>query len=89
LILDEPTAGLDPVATEQIKQKIVLEKSKGKLIIITSHIMADIEELCDSIVYILDGNIRFHSPINEVKNRTGESNFSKAMAKITQEYAQQ
>src|SRR5690606_39732121 len=42
LILDEPTAGLDPVATELLKDKILAERSKDKLIVITSHVLADL-----------------------------------------------
>lgn len=38
LILDEPTAGLNPIASEQLKEKIIAEKAKGKLILITSHL---------------------------------------------------
>lgn len=86
LILDEPTAGLDPIATEQIKAKIFKEKEKGKLIIITSHIMSDIEELADTIVFIIEGNIQFVMPMDELKEKTGEKTFSKAMAKVMEEY---
>jgi Cu-processing system ATP-binding protein len=82
LILDEPTAGLDPGATELIKDKILEEKHNGKLIIITSHIMSDIEALADTIVYIIEGKIKFVSPIAEVKSITGEATFSRAMAKL-------
>lgn len=86
LILDEPTAGLDPVAVEQIKDKIHKEKKNGKLIIITSHIMSDIEELADTVVYIIEGRIQFCWPVSRVKEKTGELSFSKAMARITAEY---
>src|SRR6516225_5811505 len=42
LILDEPTAGLDPIATEQLKEKIIREKKQGKLILITSHVLSEL-----------------------------------------------
>ena len=45
LVLDEPTAGLDPVASEILKEKVLAEKAKGKLILLTSHILSDLEEL--------------------------------------------
>src|SRR3990172_11347344 len=45
IILDEPTAGLDPVSTEIVKQKIIDEKNKGKLVIITSHVVSEVEEI--------------------------------------------
>jgi Cu-processing system ATP-binding protein len=86
LILDEPTAGLDPLATEQIKEKIHKEKLNGKLIIITSHIMSDIEELADTLIYIIDGRVQFHWPVSELKQFTGEQSFSRALAKIATEY---
>lgn len=87
LILDEPTAGLDPSATELIKDKIRVEKEKGKLIIITSHIMSDIEELADTIVYIIEGKIKLSWPIKQVKQKTGESSFSRAIARLMEEAA--
>lgn len=86
VVLDEPTAGLDPLATEHIKQKIAREKQNGKLILITSHIMSDIEELADSVVYILDGNIKLHATVAEIKQQTAETTFGKAMAKIVEGY---
>ena len=45
LILDEPTAGLDPVASEILKEKIITEKEKGKLIFITSHVLSELDDL--------------------------------------------
>lgn len=85
LILDEPTAGLDPAATEHIKDKIHKEKKNGRLVLITSHIMSDIEELADTIVYIMDGKIRLNWPVAKVKEHTGEASFSRAMARLTEE----
>src|SRR6185503_17954289 len=49
LILDEPTAGLDPVSTEVLKEKIIKEKEKGKLILVTSHVLSDLDELVDEV----------------------------------------
>ncbi|MCI0448413.1 MAG: ATP-binding cassette domain-containing protein [Chlorobi bacterium] len=83
IILDEPTAGLDPASSEIVKEKIIAEKQKGKLIIITSHIISEVEELADRIVYMLDGSIYFDSTKEELLNLTGEENLNKAIAKIT------
>ncbi|MDE0561985.1 ABC transporter ATP-binding protein, partial [Algoriphagus sp. NF] len=52
LILDEPTAGLDPIAVEVLKAKIKKERKNGKLILITSHILSDLEELTNRAIYI-------------------------------------
>src|SRR5690606_16127416 len=45
LILDEPTAGLDPLASEILKEKILKEKEKGKLILISSHLLSELDDL--------------------------------------------
>ena len=58
IILDEPTAGLDPVASSNLKQRILEECSYGKTIFLTSHIMSEIEELADNILFLIDGSER-------------------------------
>jgi Cu-processing system ATP-binding protein len=80
LILDEPTAGLDPVATEILKEKILLEKQKGKLIIITSHILSDLDELTTNVIYICDGRIQYDSTLEKLKSETNEEKLGRAIA---------
>lgn len=80
LILDEPTAGLDPLATEILKEKILAEKEKGKLILITSHILSDLEELTTHVLYLQDGKIQFNCTLTELQEMTGEYKLSKAIA---------
>ncbi len=80
LVLDEPTAGLDPVAVELFKEKIMSERAKGKLILITSHILADLDELASDIVYILDGKVQYLNTIHGLKEETGEQRLGKAIA---------
>jgi Cu-processing system ATP-binding protein len=82
LILDEPTAGLDPVSSEILKAKISKECRKSKLIIITSHVLSDLEEFVSRVVFIQDGVIRFSKNLTEIKTDTGEHTLSKAIAKI-------
>lgn len=84
-ILDEPTAGLDPIASEILKEKMLLEKSKGKLILITSHLLSDLEDLVSEIVFMQEGELRIHQTISELKNNTGEQKIAKAIAKILKE----
>lgn len=86
LILDEPTAGLDPMAREHLKDKILKVKDEGRLVIISSHLLSDIEELSNIMVYIFEGKIKFCLPINAMKEKTGEKNFNKAMARIIEMY---
>ena len=82
LILDEPTAGLDPVASEILKEKISKEKLKGKLILITSHILSDLDDIVTEVIYLQDGKLRFHRSIDELRVHTGEQKLSKVIANI-------
>jgi Cu-processing system ATP-binding protein len=82
LFLDEPTAGLDPVSVEVLKEKIVQEKEAGKLLIITSHIMSDLDDLATEVVYMQDGSIQYHDSVLELKGITGEQRLGKAIAKM-------
>jgi Cu-processing system ATP-binding protein len=59
LILDEPTAGLDPLASEILKEKIIREKEKGKLILITSHLLSELDDLVTEIIFMQDGKFIF------------------------------
>lgn len=82
LILDEPTAGLDPLASEILKNKIINEKSKGKLVLITSHLLSELDDLITQIIYMQDGKVHFHETIENLLLNTGEQKISKAIAKI-------
>ena len=82
LILDEPTAGLDPLAAEVLKEKIIKEKEKGKLILITSHLLSELDDLITEIIFMQEGKVHFHQKVEELKTTTGEEKISKAIAKI-------
>ena len=82
LILDEPTAGLDPLAAEVLKEKIIKEKEKGKLILITSHLLSELDDLITEIIFMQEGKVHFHQKVDELKENTGEEKISKAIAKI-------
>ncbi len=88
LILDEPTAGLDPVAAEMLKEKITCEKKKGKLILITSHILSEMDDLVTEVIYMQEGNIMFHKGIDTLRVDTGQDKLSKAIAMIMQKSVQ-
>lgn len=80
LILDEPTAGLDPLSTEILKEKILVEKRKEKLIIITSHVLSDLDDLVSEVIYMQEGAPLFHKKIDELKRETGMPQLGKAVA---------
>ena len=79
LVLDEPTAGLDPVSVEILKEKIVNEKLKNKLLIITSHILNDLDDLTTNVVYMFEGKLEYNNTIETLKEETNEKRLSKAI----------
>ena len=82
LILDEPTAGLDPLASEILKDKIIKERENGKLILITSHLLSELDDMISQIIFMQDGKVHFHKTIQDLLESTNEQKISKAIAKI-------
>ena len=79
LFLDEPTSGLDPNNAKIMKDMIMKEREKGKTIIITTHNMQDATELCDRVVFIVDGQMKaLDTPHNFIMKR--------GAAKVTYSY---
>lgn len=85
LILDEPTAGLDPLSSEKLKQKIIKEKENGKLILITSHILSELDDLVTEVFYMQEGKLLFHKKLSALKQETGEIKLAKAIGKMMNE----
>lgn len=82
LILDEPTAGLDPVSSSILKDKIIQENKNGKTIIFTSHILSELEELAEQVIFLLEGEVRFNGTIGNLINSTDKQNLERAIASI-------
>lgn len=82
LILDEPTAGLDPLASEILKEKIIKVKREGKLVLITSHVLSELDDLVTQIIYMQEGNLLFHKKLEDLRRDTGEQKLSKAIAAV-------
>lgn len=80
LILDEPTAGLDPLSSEILLKKVAKEKAKAKTIIISSHILSDLDELVDDVIYMQEGKVLFHTEIDELIFETSETKLTKIIS---------
>jgi Cu-processing system ATP-binding protein len=80
LILDEPTAGLDPVASGILKAKILRARDGGASVILTSHILAELEELVDDVVFLLEGRVAFEGSIDQLRQSTGQDRLERAIA---------
>jgi len=66
LILDEPTAGLDPLGCKEVKDIIRLLRGRGKTVLISSHLLADVEDVCDRAIILYGGRIRAQGPLREL-----------------------
>ncbi len=82
LVLDEPTAGLDPLSSEILKEKILQEKKKHKLILITSHILSDLDELATHVMYLQEGKMIFFKGLDTLRDETHEKKLGKAIAQL-------
>lgn len=87
MILDEPTAGLDPLSAEILKEKVQREKQRNKLFLVTSHIMSDLEELATDVLYLVEGRVVFFKSLHTLKTETGEERLGRAIAQIMQTHA--
>ncbi|MBI5403400.1 MAG: ABC transporter ATP-binding protein [Ignavibacteriae bacterium] len=84
IILDEPTAGLDPASADYLKMKILKEKTKGKLIIVTTHIISEVEELADRFIFMHEGRVKIEDGIDKLKVQN--NGFRKSISNLFKEY---
>jgi ABC-2 type transport system ATP-binding protein len=66
VILDEPTSGLDPIGCRQVKDLIRVLASRGKTVLLSSHLLADVEDVCDRIAILYNGGIQAQGTIREL-----------------------
>jgi len=72
LILDEPTTGLDPIGTRQIKDLILMLAKRGKTILLCSHLLADVEDVCDRIAILYGGKIQTQGRVEDLLQQTSK-----------------
>lgn len=85
LVLDEPTAGLDPVASGIFKDKLLAARDRGASVLLASHTLSELEELADDVVFLLEGRVRYHGPITQLMQVTGFARLEKAIAALMQQ----
>ncbi len=81
-ILDEPTAGLDPIASGVLKDRIRAERAAGKTFILTSHIISELEELAEDVIFLHEGKVGFAGPVSELIRSTREDSLERAIAQM-------
>jgi Cu-processing system ATP-binding protein len=82
LILDEPTAGLDPLASSVFKAAVVAARDAGVTILLTTHVVAELAVLADEIAFLHDGTIRFAGPIDALLRDTGMPTLDEALTAL-------
>jgi Cu-processing system ATP-binding protein len=82
LILDEPTAGLDPVASASLKDRIAAERRMGRAILITSHVLSELEDLTDDVVLLLDGRVHYTGTLTALRELTGAVTLERGVAEL-------
>ena len=82
VILDEPTAGLDPVASGILKDKVRRASAAGTTVLLTGHIMSEIEELAQDIVFMVDGAVSYQGTVENLLAESGENRLERAIARL-------
>jgi ABC-2 type transport system ATP-binding protein len=70
VILDEPTSGLDPIGCREVKDLILQLAQRGKTVLLSSHLLADVEDVCDRITILYQGTIRAAGNVHELLEET-------------------
>ncbi len=82
LFFDEPTAGLDVVSSQVVMEFIEGVRAEGKTVIYCTHIMSEVERLCDKVAVIHDGRIQGEGSVDSLKTQTGETSLEKAFLRL-------
>jgi ABC-2 type transport system ATP-binding protein len=75
VLLDEPTSGLDPIGTREMKDLIIDLKQRGKTVIMCSHLLADVEDVCDRIAVLHQGELKELGRVEDLLTVTGVTQF--------------
>ena len=85
IILDEPSNGLDVMATRSLRELILRLKGAGRCVLFSSHVMQEVAALCDDIVIIAGGKVAMHDTAEGIRNRTGCDDLEDAFVKAIHE----
>jgi Cu-processing system ATP-binding protein len=87
LLLDEPTAGLDPVASGVLKGRIRSAREGGATVLLVSHVLSELEELAEDVVLLLEGEVAFQGSLRRLRELTGETRLEPAIARLMERRA--
>lgn len=75
VILDEPLSGLDPIGRKELKDVIIEVHKEGKTVFFSSHIVPDVEEICDRVIFLKDGKLAYNGPVGALINDSSVHDF--------------
>jgi sodium transport system ATP-binding protein len=82
IVLDEPTNGLDVLAIRSLRECLMLLREQGRCIIVSTHIMQEVERLCDEVVVMADGKAVAHGSVQNLLDSTGTQDFEEAFVRL-------
>lgn len=85
LLMDEPTAGLDPVSRLVLKDEIREHRDRGCTVLLTSHVVSEVDDLCNHLIWMHDGQVRYTGTVDSVRDVTGEERLERALARLMSE----
>lgn len=85
LVLDEPTAGLDPSASAVFKDHVASATRAGTTVLLTSHIVSELEDLAQDLVFLVEGQVRFFGSVEQLKAQANETKLERVLARLLEE----
>jgi Cu-processing system ATP-binding protein len=82
LLLDEPTSGLDPTASHTIKNRILKERDNGATVLLTSHVLPELDQLANDVVFLRDAGIGWQGDVSRLKRATGHGTLEEAVVDL-------
>lgn len=87
LFFDEPTAGLDVLAAQGILEFLEAQRDQGRTVVFSTHIMSEVERLCDRVVVVHSGKVRLEGSVDDVKSAAGQTSLERAFLTLIKEDA--
>lgn len=82
VLLDEPTNGLDVMATRALREMILALKSEGRCVVFSSHVMQEVANLCDDVVIVASGHVQFSGTLADLRRHTGRQDLEDAFVAV-------
>jgi sodium transport system ATP-binding protein len=85
VLLDEPSNGLDVMATRALRESVLALKTQGRCVVFSSHVMQEVATLCDDVVIVGGGRVRFAGTMMRLREATGEADLEEAFIRVISE----